>query len=62
MKKRFSSQVINDNYLFPVTTIKILVSIMKDVVQPYYEENVIIQGYEQNEFLYLEEITIKSSD
>jgi len=41
--------------------IKVPISIMKDVVQPYYEESVIIQGYEQDNTFYLEEIDSESN-
>ncbi len=39
--------------------IKVSVSIMKDVVQPYYEENVTIQGYKKDGKNYLEEISLE---
>ena len=42
--------------------IKVPISLMKDVVQPYYEESVVIQGYKQNETLYLDEIDSDSND
>lgn len=42
--------------------IKVPISIMKDVVQPYYEESVVIQGYEQDQTLYLDEIDSDSND
>lgn len=42
--------------------IKVPISIMKDVVQPYYEESVIVQGYEQDDTRYLEEIDSDSND
>jgi hypothetical protein len=37
-------------------------SIMKDVVQPFYEEMVTIQGYEQDGKIILEEINLASED
>jgi tetratricopeptide (TPR) repeat protein len=40
--------------------LKVPISIMKDVVQPFYEEYVIIQGYEKEGKLYLEEINLES--
>jgi hypothetical protein len=42
--------------------IKVPISIMKDVVQPYYEESVVIQGYEQGQTFYLDEIESDSND
>jgi hypothetical protein len=42
--------------------LKVPISIMKDVVQPYYEENVSIQGYEKDGKIYLEEINSISDD
>lgn len=42
--------------------IKVPVAIMKDVVQPYYEENVTIQGYEEDGKTFLEEIDFESND
>ena len=42
--------------------IKVPISIMKDVVQPFYEENVSIQGYEKEGKIYLEEINLESDD
>jgi hypothetical protein len=35
---------------------------MKDVVQPYYEEHVSIQGYEKDGKFFLEEINSMSDD
>lgn len=40
--------------------LKVFVSIMKDVVQPYYEENVIVQGYTIDGTNYLEEISLEN--
>ncbi|MFX0204362.1 MAG: hypothetical protein ACFFDT_00125 [Candidatus Hodarchaeota archaeon] len=37
-------------------SIKVPISIMKDVVQPFYEENVVIEVVEKKDVLYLEEI------
>lgn len=42
--------------------IKVPISIMKDVVQPYYEESVVVQGYAIENTLYLEEIDSASND
>ncbi|MEW6586736.1 MAG: hypothetical protein AB1442_14160, partial [Nitrospirota bacterium] len=42
--------------------IKVPTSIMKDVVQPFYEELVLIQGYKKDDKLYLEEIELGSYD
>jgi hypothetical protein len=42
--------------------LKVPISIMKDVVQPYYEEHVSIQGYEKDGKIYLEEINPSSDD
>ena len=40
--------------------IKVPISLMKDVVKPYYEESVIVQGYEDDEKFYLEDISLDS--
>jgi len=40
--------------------IKVPRSIMKDVVQPFYEEQVTIQGYEKDGKTILEEINLAS--
>jgi hypothetical protein len=42
--------------------IKVSVSIMKDVVQPYYEENVTVLGYTKDGKNYLEEISLDVED
>jgi hypothetical protein len=42
--------------------LKVPISIMKDVVQPYYEEHVSIRGYEKDGKIYLEEINSISDD
>jgi hypothetical protein len=42
--------------------LKVPISIMKDVVQPYYEEHVSIQGYEKDGKFFLEEINSMSDD
>lgn len=39
--------------------IKVSVSIMKDVVQPYYEENVTVHGYKKDGKNYYEEISLE---
>jgi len=41
---------------------KVPISIMKDVVQPYYEESVNIQGYEKGGENYLDEISPESDE
>ncbi|MCP4109244.1 MAG: hypothetical protein GY749_27585 [Desulfobacteraceae bacterium] len=40
------------------TKIKVPIAIMKDVVQPFYEEKVIIQTYKKEGKLYLKEISL----
>ena len=42
--------------------IKVPISLMKDVVQPFYEEHVTINGYSEDGKLFLEEIRLSSED
>jgi hypothetical protein len=59
IKGKFGTVKLIDSDTKRTHNINVPISLMKDVVQPFYEEYVIIQGYNKNGKIYLEEIQLE---
>lgn len=62
LKGKFGTVILIDKDTEARHTIKVHRSLMKDVVQPYYEELVTIQSYEKDGKIILEDINFASED
>ena len=60
LKGKFGTVKLTEVDTRVVHNIKVPISLMKDVVQPFYEECVVIHGYEKDDKKFLEEINIES--
>jgi len=58
LKKKFGTVKLTETDTGYTHNIYVPISLMKDVVQPFYEELVIIQGYKKKNKIYLEEINL----
>ncbi|MDQ1317618.1 MAG: hypothetical protein QG588_1271, partial [Candidatus Poribacteria bacterium] len=57
---KFGTVKLTDVDTGVIHKIKVPISLMKDIVQPFYEECVVIHGYEKDGDKFLEEINLES--